>query len=70
MSERANVLVTRPIMEDPTRVLQERCDVTDPRERVRIPRDELLEVVAGRDAIVTMLTEKVDAEPLESAGPS
>jgi glyoxylate reductase len=34
-----------------------------------IPRNELLEVVRGRDAIITMLTEQVDADLLESAGP-
>ncbi len=65
MSERANVLVTRPIMEGPTRVLQERCDVTIHENEFGIPRDELLKVVAGRDAIITMLTEKVDAEFLD-----
>ena len=69
MSERANVLVTRPIMEEPTYVLRERCDVTIHENEFGIPRDELLKVVAGREAIITMLTEKVDAEFLESAGP-
>ena len=69
MSERANVLITRPIMEDPTRVLQERCDVTIHENEFGIPRDQLLKVVGGRDAIITMLTEKVDAEFLDSAGP-
>ncbi len=69
MSERANVLVTRPIMEEPTRILRERCDVTIHENEFGIPRDELLKVVAGREAIITMLTEKVDAELLDSAGP-
>ncbi len=69
MSERANVLVTRPIMEEPTRILRERCDVTIHENEFGIPRDELLKVVAGRDAIITMLTEQVDAEFLEAAGP-
>jgi glyoxylate reductase len=69
MSERANVLVTRPIMEEPTRILRERCDVTIHENEFGIPRDELLKLVAGRQAIITMLTEKVDAELLDSAGP-
>ena len=69
MSERANVLVTRPIMEEPTRILRERCDVTIHENEFGIPRDELLDVIAGRDAIITMLTEQVDAEFLECAGP-
>jgi glyoxylate reductase len=69
MSERANVLVTRPIMEEPTRILRERCDLTIHENEFGIPRDELLKLVAGRQAIITMLTEKVDAEVLDSAGP-
>ena len=69
MSERSNVLVTRPIMDGATEVLQERCDVTIHRNEFGIPREELLEVVRGRDAIITMLTEQVDAELLAAAGP-
>lgn len=69
MSERPNVLVTRPIMEAPTRALRERCDVTIHQNEFGIPREELLQVVSGRDAIITMLTEKVDAELLAAAGP-
>jgi len=59
--DEANVLVTRPIMKEPLARLRERCDVTVHENDFGIPRDELLEVVQGRDAIVTMLTEKVDA---------
>jgi glyoxylate reductase len=69
MSERANVLVTRPIMDGPTARLRERCDVTIHENEFGIPREELLEMIAGRDAIITMLTEKVDAEFLAAAGP-
>lgn len=69
MSQRPNVLVTRPIMQEPTRVLRERCDVTIHQNEFGIPREELLQVVRGRDAIVTMLTENVDAELLAAAGP-
>ena len=69
MSDRPNVLVTRPIMDAPLARLGERCDVEIHRNEFGIPREELLEVVEGRDAIVTMLTEKVDAELLAAAGP-
>ena len=69
MSARSNVLVTRPIMDEATRVLRDRCDVTIHQNEFGIPREELLQVVAGREAIITMLTEKVDAELLEAAGP-
>ena len=69
MSERADVLVTRPIMDGPLGQLRERCDVTVHENEFGIPREELLEVVRGRDAIITMLTERVDAEFLAAAGP-
>lgn len=69
MSERPNVLVTRPIMAEAEKALRERCDVTVHENEFGIPRPELLEVVAGRDALITMLTEKVDAELLAAAGP-
>jgi glyoxylate reductase len=66
---RPNVLVTRPIMDGPLARLRERCDVTVHENEFGIPREELLAVVAGRDALITMLTEKVDAELLAAAGP-
>ena len=69
MSDRPNILVTRPIMEVPLRTLESRCDVTVHENDFGIPRDELLKVVQERDAIITMLTEKVDAEFLGAAGP-
>src|SRR5262245_6608528 len=66
---RPDVLVTRPIMEEPLARLRGRCDVTVHENEFGIPRDELLQVVRGRDALITMLTERVDAELLEAAGP-
>ncbi len=66
---RPDVLITRPIMSGPLATLQERCEVTVHENDFGIPRDELLQVVAGRDAVITMLTEKVDAEFLAAAGP-
>jgi glyoxylate reductase len=69
MMSRPNVLVTRPIMDEPLARLRTRCDVTVHENEFGIPRDELLEVVAGRDALITMLTERVDAELLAAAGP-
>ena len=65
---RPNVLVTRPIMDAPLARLRERCDVTVHENEFGIPREELLDVVAGRDALITMLTEHVDAELLAAAG--
>jgi glyoxylate reductase len=56
-------------MDGPLARLRERCDVTVHENEFGIPRDELLEVVRGRDALITMLTERVDAELLAAAGP-
>jgi glyoxylate reductase len=56
-------------MDEPLGRLQERCDVTVHENDFGIPREELLQVVAGRDALITMLTERVDAELLAAAGP-
>src|SRR6188768_3453789 len=69
MTDRPKVLVTRPIKEEPTRRLRERCDVTIDENDFGIPRDDLLNMVTGYDALITMLTEKVDAELLAAAGP-
>jgi len=69
MTDRPKVLVTRPIKEEPTRRLRERCDVTIDENDFGIPRDDLLKMVTGYDALITMLTEQVDAELLAAAGP-
>jgi glyoxylate reductase len=69
MTDRPKVLVTRPIREEPTRRLRERCDVTIDENDFGIPREDLLTMVAGFDALITMLTERVDAELLAAAGP-
>jgi glyoxylate reductase len=69
MTDSPKVLVTRPIKDEPTRRLRERCDVTIDENDFGIPRDDLLKMVSGYDAIITMLTEKVDAELLAAAGP-
>jgi glyoxylate reductase len=69
MSDRPRVLVTRPIMPEAEAALRERCDVTVHQNEFGIPRDELLTIVGGMEAVVTMLTERVDREFLDAAGP-
>src|SRR5215210_8033766 len=69
MSQRPKVLVTRPIMAEAEQTLRGRCDVTIHDNEFGIPRDELLKIVGGMDAVITMLTEKVDREFLDAAGP-
>jgi glyoxylate reductase len=67
---RAPVLVTRRLPPKPMRVITDRCDADvweGPPEA--IPRDELLRRIARKEGAVTLLTERVDAELLDAAGP-
>ena len=64
-----NVLVTRKL---PSRViskLEESCDVDLFAGESAISRDELLRRVAGKAAIVCLLTDTIDAAVLDAAGP-
>ena len=64
------VLVTRRLPAKPMAAILERCDADvwqGPPEA--IPRDELLRRIAGKHGAITLLTERVDAEFLEAAGP-
>src|ERR671935_1262413 len=68
---RWQVLVTRKLPQRPMDAILERCDAdvwNDPPEA--IPRDELLRRIAGKLGAVTLLTERVDAEFLDAAGPA
>ena len=71
MSERPNVLVTRPIMDGrPGAGCANAATSRSTRTSSASRATSCCEVVAGRDAIITMLTEKVDAEFLGAAGRS
>src|ERR671935_169206 len=64
------VLVTRSLPRRPMDAILERCDADvwdGPPEA--IPRDDLLKRIGGKAGAVTLLTEKVDAEFLDAAGP-
>jgi glyoxylate reductase len=67
--ERPSILVTRHLIPSVEDALRERCDVDLFEGESAIPRDELLERIRGKVAAVTMLTERVDAEFLDAAGP-
>nr|WP_225953980.1 D-glycerate dehydrogenase [Kibdelosporangium phytohabitans] len=58
------------MVDEAVRALTGRCELdlyTGPPEA--IPRDEFLERAAGKDGLLTMLSERVDAELLDAAGP-
>ncbi len=62
------VYVTRPITEVGIRLLREKFKVEiNPENRV-LSKDELKEKVAGKDAILCLLSDKIDGEVLDAAG--
>lgn len=71
MNDKKRVFVTRPIPAAGLDLLKARPDlevVVYPGEEA-IPRPELLAGVKGADAILSILTEKIDTELLDAAGP-
>jgi len=64
----ARVVVTGRIPAEGVNALRNEHDVDAWDEATPIPRDELLRRVAGADALVTLLTERVDNELLDATG--
>jgi glyoxylate reductase len=63
------VFSTHVLFDDPRRRLAEHFDVEYWTGDERPPRPEVLKRVAGKDALVCLLTERVDQELLGAAGP-
>jgi glyoxylate reductase len=63
------VYATHPMFESARKLLESRCEVDYWRGPARPPRATLLERVAGKDALLCLLTEKINDEVL-SAGPN
>ncbi len=61
---------THVLFEEPRRRLAEHFDVEYWSENQRPPRPEVLKRVEGKDALICLLTEKVDGELLDTAGPN
>ncbi len=67
---RWKVFVTRRIPSPGVELLQRECDVRVYEDEERsIPREELLQAVKGCHGLLTLLTERVDGELLDAAGP-
>jgi glyoxylate reductase len=58
------------LFEEPHRKLEEHFDTDFWTGEERPPRAEVLRRVSGKDALVCLLTEKIDGELLDAAGPS
>lgn len=61
---------THYLFDEPRRQLAEHFDAEFWTGQDRPSRDELLKAVAGKDALISLLTEKIDRELLDAAGPS
>ena len=68
MSDKPKVFITRNIPDQPLQRAKDLFDVEQWEDDWNIPRDELLKRVAGKDGLMTLLTEKVDGELLDAAG--
>jgi glyoxylate reductase len=63
-----NVFVTQRIPEAGLDLLRKHCEIIDVNFEDRVlSKDELLRAVKGRDGVLCMLTDRVDAEVLEAA---
>jgi glyoxylate reductase len=69
VSERPRVFVSRIIPDEGLDPIAAACDLDLWRNDLPPPRDELLRRVAGRDGILTLLTDRVDDGLLDAAGP-
>lgn len=66
---RLNVYVTRMIAQESIDALRQFHDVeVNPHDRA-LTRAELLAAVQGRDAVITLLTDQIDAQVMDAAGP-
>ncbi len=65
------VYVTRPIPEDGIEMMREKGFQVDinPENKV-LSKDELKKTIAGYDAVLCLLTDKIDGEVLDAAGPN
>ena len=68
--EGRNVYVTRPIPEPGLDLLRQSCDVEVKPTDDLVSKEELLEKVKGRDALLCLLTEKIDKDIIKAGSPT
>jgi glyoxylate reductase len=66
---RPKVFVSRVIPDEGLRRILEACDAEVWADELPPPRDALLRAIEGRDGVLTLLTDRVDDEFLDRAGP-
>ncbi len=68
MADRPSVFVSRVIPDEGLAAIRAACEMDLWEGDLPPPRDELLRRVAGRDGVLTLLTDRVDDEFLDAAG--
>ncbi len=63
------VFVSRLIPDEGLRLIRDGADATVWEDELPPPRDALLRAIEGCDGVLTLLTDKVDDEFLDRAGP-
>ena len=66
---RPRVFVARILPDEGLAPIRATCDADVWEDELPPPRDELLRRVAGCDGVLTLLTDRVDDEFLDAAGP-
>jgi lactate dehydrogenase-like 2-hydroxyacid dehydrogenase len=66
---RPKVFVSRVIPDDGMRLVRDACDAEVWQDDLPPPRDALLRAIEGCDGVLTLLTDRVDDEFLDRAGP-
>src|SRR5687767_14286194 len=69
MTDRPKVLVTRVIPDAGLEPVRAACEVDLWSDELPPPREELLRRVAGKDGVLSLLTDRIDDELLDAAGP-
>ena len=69
MADRPRVFVARVLPDEGLEPIRAACEVDLWTDELPPPRDELLRRVAGMDGVLTLLTDRVDAELLDAVGP-
>jgi glyoxylate reductase len=69
VADRPRVFVSRILPDEGLGPIREACEADVWQDELPPPRDELLRRVAGRDGLLALLTDRVDDELLDRAGP-
>ena len=69
MTDRPKVFVSRIIPDDGLRPVVDACDATVWQDELPPPREDLLRSIEGCTGVLTLLTDRVDDEFLDRAGP-